>query len=137
MSSPYNAKNICSVPIGVLVMALLLIVFPQRLSREPRNQRGEVTINIFARIDFLGCILLLGTCLLLTTGLQQAARGYDFDSAFVLPLLICSGPFLIAFLVSQWFITTHCSNPEPVFPWRFFQSPVRAAVILYAYQTAR
>jgi hypothetical protein len=128
------AKHHVSVPLGGMVMLLVLIVFPRRLSREPRAKNGPISIKFVRRLDFLGCMLLLGTCLLLTTGLQQAARGYDFLSPFVLPLLVCSGPFFIAFLVSQWFITTRRIRPEPVFPWRFFQSRVRSAVILYAPQ---
>lgn len=123
-----------SVPVGFMIMLHLLAVFPRRLSHEPRAKSGPMSINSLRRLDFLGCTLLLGTCLLLTTGLQQAARGYDFDSPFVLPLLVCSGPFFIAFLVSQWFITTRQIRPEPVFPWRFFQSRIRTAVILYASQ---
>lgn len=130
LSGDWRWIFLLNVPLGVVIMLFLFIVFPQRLNREPRNQHGPFSISFLRRIDFLGCMLLLGTCLLLTTGLQQAARGYNFESPFVLPLLICSAPFFVAFLMSQWFTTTRRSNPEPVFPWRFFQSRVRAAVIL-------
>jgi hypothetical protein len=120
-----------SVPVGALTIAVFMCIFPNRLSKEPRNNHGKLSVRFLRKIDFLGCTLLLGTCLLLTTGLQQAALGYGFDSPFVLPLLVCSGPFFIAFLISQWFITTRRTTPEPVFPWRFCESRVRSALIMY------
>ncbi|KAF2643899.1 MFS general substrate transporter [Massarina eburnea CBS 473.64] len=118
-----------NVPVGIITLVAFLLIFPNRLVKEPANQHGKLSIQFLKRIDFLGCILLLGTCLLLTTGLQQAALGYSFGSPFVLPLLICSGPFFVAFLISQWFVTRQ-NTPEPVFPWRFCQSRVRTAVVV-------
>jgi hypothetical protein len=119
------------VPIGAVTLAMFVWIFPQWLSKEPAGKQGKQSFRMLHRDDFLGCILLLGNCFLLTTGLQQAALGYDFDSPFVLPLLVCSGPFLIFFLISQWYITTRSTTPEPVFPWRFFQDRVRAAVVMW------
>jgi len=119
------------VPVGVVAIAGLIWVFPRQLFNEPAAHHEALSFRSMKRIDFLGCILLLGFCLLLTTGLQQAAVGYSFGSAFVLPLLICAGPFLIAFLIWQWLVTTRYSFPEPVFPWRFCQSRARLGLILY------
>lgn len=45
----HDAKFYGSVPVGVAVMVVLLIVFPQRLSREPRNQHGDFSINFLRR----------------------------------------------------------------------------------------
>ncbi|KAF1951253.1 MFS general substrate transporter [Byssothecium circinans] len=118
-----------NVPVGVATLIAFAFIFPRRLAKEPANKHGNLSIRSLKRIDFLGCTLLLGTCLLLTTGLQQAALGYNFDSSFVLPLLVCSGPFFVAFLISQWFVTRRV-YPEPVFPWRFCQNRVRAAIVV-------
>lgn len=41
-------------------------------------------------------MLLLGACLPIYTGLQQAASGYAWTSAFVLPLLLLTAPFIRA-----------------------------------------
>lgn len=121
-----------NVPVGVVAIAIIGWIFPAMLWAEPAAKKsviGSVGQNLIKRLDILGTFLLLGTCLLLTTGLQQAAIGYSFTSAFVLPLLVCSGPFCLAFFVWQWFITTKRELPEPVFPWRFCQSRVRVGTI--------
>lgn len=120
-----------SVPIGVVAMAGLAFIFPHQLFNEPAAKHGKLSFLSLKRVDFLGCLLLLGFCLLLTTGLQQAAVGYGFSSAFVLPLLVCTGPFLVTFLLWQWHVTTRRTSPEPVFPWRFCQRRARLGIILY------
>ncbi|ORY07384.1 major facilitator superfamily domain-containing protein [Clohesyomyces aquaticus] len=121
-----------NVPIGVATILGTLFLFPRKLFNEPAARRSEELSfrQVMQRVDFLGCFLLLGTCLLLTTGLQQAAVGYEFTSKFVLPLLVCTAPFLVAFVVSQWFITTRRVYPEPVFPWRFCQRRARLGMMV-------
>ena len=123
-----------SVPVGVASIAIIMWLFPHVLWSEPATKKsvvGSMTRNLIKRLDIVGTMLMLGTCLMLTTGLQQAALGYSFTSPFVLPLLICSGPFCLAFFIWQWFITTKRELPEPVFPWRFCQSRVRIGTIMY------
>ena len=120
-------------PVGVLTIVVLLFVFPRRFFNEPAAQRGPLTPKLLKRVDFLGCFLLLGSCLFITTGLQQAAIGYSFNSAFVLPLLILTAPFVISFLGWQWWVTTRRTSPEPVFPWRFCQRPARLAIMLISW----
>lgn len=123
-------------PLGVTIGAALLWTFPRHLAHEPAGKSHPVSFHSLTRVDFLGCALLLAACLLLTTGLQQAAIGYSFTSAYVLPLLVCSGPCVVAFLAWQWFVTTKTLRIalEPVFPWRFCQSRVRLGMILYVFE---
>jgi hypothetical protein len=73
---------------------------------------------------------MLGAVVLLTTGLQQAAQGYAWSSAMVLGLLVSSAPTAAAFFTWQWYATTRRTDPEPVFPWRLFQSRQRVGMIL-------
>ncbi|KAH8730006.1 major facilitator superfamily domain-containing protein, partial [Phaeosphaeriaceae sp. PMI808] len=123
-------------PIGAVALVLLGWLLARPMWNEPaaKLSAGEsISRNLLRRLDIIGTVLLLGSCLLLTTGLQQAALGYNFSSAFVLPLLICSGPFCIAFFGWQWFITTRRTQPEPVFPWRFCQNRVRFGSILISW----
>jgi hypothetical protein len=122
-----------SVPIGATAVAILLWLFPRFLWNEPAAKtatQDSIRHALYKRLDILGTILLLGSCLLLTTGLQQAALGYSFRSAYVLPLLICAGPFCVAFFTWQWYLTTRRSLPEPVFPWRFCQDRIQFGTIL-------
>jgi hypothetical protein len=128
--------NPYSVPVGVVALAAFAWLFPRPLWNEPAAKRSKtfsLANHVFIRLDLLGAVLLLGACLLLTTGLEQAAMGYQWTSAFVLPLLIASGPFAIAFFGWQWFSTTRRSHPEPVFPWRFCQSRIRFGTILNSF----
>lgn len=120
--------DMSSVPMGCVALALLAFVMPARLEVEPaasyelaNNGRGRSRRSL-RKVDLLGATLLLGTCLLLATALQKAAEGHMFSSSVVLPLLII-GPLLgIAFMVWEWHTTTRRTVPEPILPWRFFQS---------------
>jgi hypothetical protein len=78
--------------------------------------------------------LMLGTLVLLATGLQQASLDYAWSSNKVLPLLVASAPFAIAFFTWQWYATQRRTNPEPVFPWRFCQSRIQLGMIMYVCQ---
>jgi hypothetical protein len=82
------------------------------------------------KVDVLGALLLLGACLLIATGLQQAAQGASFSAPDVLPLLIFSGAMWAGFLTWQWLVTTKRTAPEPVFPWRFFKNRTIISMIL-------
>ncbi|OTB15832.1 hypothetical protein K445DRAFT_300593 [Daldinia sp. EC12] len=122
-----------NVPIGVIALAALAWLFPRPLWNEPVAKEvnlGSLGRRLLKHLDIIGAILLLGACLLLATGLQQASLGYSFDSAFVLPLLVLSGVFGVAFFTWQWYITTRRTQPQPVFPWRFCQSRIRMGIIL-------
>ncbi|KAI1804893.1 MFS general substrate transporter [Daldinia bambusicola] len=122
-----------NVPIGVIALAVVAWLFPRPLWNEPVAKEVDTESlrhRLLKHLDILGAILLLGACLLLSTGLQQAALGYSFDSAFVLPLLVVSGVFAVAFFTWQWYNTTRRTEPQPVFPWRFCQSRIRMGIIL-------
>ncbi|KAF2788839.1 hypothetical protein K505DRAFT_254577, partial [Melanomma pulvis-pyrius CBS 109.77] len=106
-----------NIPIGSLSLGLLGWLFPRPMWNEPAakiSSPGSGGGTMIKRLDFLGTTLLLGFCLLLTTELEQAALGYRFSSDFVLPLLICSGPFCIAFFTWQWYLMTRITQPEPL-----------------------
>ncbi|KAH7130092.1 major facilitator superfamily domain-containing protein [Dendryphion nanum] len=132
-------------PVGAALLVGLYFTFPNRIWAEPAARREakinadrksgiekeqEGVVSQMKRIDFLGSGLLIGATTLLATALQQAAIGYKWTSVFVLPLLVCSFPFVVAFLTWQWYITTRRTTPEPVFPWRFCVSRVQLGMIL-------
>jgi hypothetical protein len=88
-----------------------------------------MSVQSLRRLDFLGVTLMLGTLVMLATGLQQASLGYAWSSAKVLALLVCSVPFVVAFSAWQWYATQWRRNPEPVLPWRFCKSRVQLGMI--------
>ncbi|KAF2791393.1 major facilitator superfamily MFS-1 [Melanomma pulvis-pyrius CBS 109.77] len=128
-----------NVPIIAVASALLLWSFPRRLFNEPAAQyvsetrRAWLSPRQLRRIDVLGGALMLGLCLLLSTGLQQAALGLSWASAYVLPLLIVAGISIIGFLAWSWYVTNRRIWPEPIFPWRFIQNRVCLGMIANAF----
>ena len=125
-----------SVPVGVLTAVSLCFTLPRTLFNEPAAQQKHPIFSkhTLRRLDFLGATLMLGTLVLLATGLQQASLDYAWLSNKVLPLLVASAPFAIAFFTWQWYATQRRTNPEPVFPWRFCQSRIQLGMIMYVYQ---
>lgn len=112
-----------------------MLFLPRRLPNEPAANAASthwsgLSLRLLKKVDFLGALLLLGACLLLATALQLAAQGASFAAPAVLPLLILSGAMWSGFIVWEWFVSTKRSNPEPIFPWRFFQSRVSIGMIL-------
>jgi hypothetical protein len=125
-----------SVPVGVLTAISLCFTLPRTLFNEPAAQQKHPIFSkhTLRRLDFLGATLMLGTLVLLATGLQQASLDYAWSSNKVLPLLVASAPFAIAFFTWQWYATQRRTNPEPVFPWRFCQSRIQLGMIMYVCQ---
>ncbi|PSN69461.1 hypothetical protein BS50DRAFT_664443, partial [Corynespora cassiicola Philippines] len=74
--------------------------------------------------------LMIGTVVLLATGLQQAAQGLSWTSQRVFILLVLSGPFAAAFFAWQWYATMRRTNSEPVFPWRICESHIQLGLIV-------
>ncbi|KAH6865804.1 MFS multidrug transporter-like protein [Alternaria rosae] len=124
-----------NVPVGVLTAVSLCFTLPRTLFNEPAAQQTHPIFSKHSlrRLDFLGATLMLGTLVLLATGLQQASLDYEWSSNKVLPLLVVSAPFAIAFFTWQWYATQRRTNPEPVFPWRFCQSRIQLGMIINTY----
>ncbi|KAI4954916.1 hypothetical protein J4E86_006226 [Alternaria arbusti] len=124
-----------NVPVGVLTAVSLCFTLPRTLFNEPAAQQTHPIFSkhSLSRLDFLGATLMLGTLVLLATGLQQASLDYAWSSNKVLPLLVVSAPFAVAFFTWQWYITQRRTNPEPVFPWRFCQSRIQLGMIINTY----
>jgi MFS family permease len=119
-----------SVPVCAVALVGVIWTLPAKLPIEPaaKYSTGFSKASL-RRIDVFGSTLLLGACILISTGLQQAGLGYSWTSAFVLPLLLIFPVFLVAFFAWEWFITRR-NVPEPVFPWRFFQSRICMGMVL-------
>jgi hypothetical protein len=125
-----------SVLVGLVPFAISVILLPTRMPGQPLStlrpagSNSVFSLKSLQRVDILGATLLLGACMFVVTALQQASEGASFSGALVLSLLILSGVFWIAFVTWQWFITTKRTYPEPVFPWRLFESRVYMGMIL-------
>ncbi|KAF2741964.1 MFS general substrate transporter [Sporormia fimetaria CBS 119925] len=128
-----------NVPVGVLTMVGIAFAFPSKLWNEPISQvittatTGRTLTQSLQRIDVIGSALLIGACVLFTTGAQQAATTSKWDSPTVLALLVCAVPFAVAFFAWQRYVTQRNRVIEPVFPWRFCQSRIRMGMIINTY----
>ncbi|KAL9621738.1 MAG: hypothetical protein Q9160_003856 [Pyrenula sp. 1 TL-2023] len=129
-----------SVPMGAAAFAILLVAMPARLGHEPAAVisrdipgRNISSLQTLKRIDLGGAVLLLGTTILLSTALQQAAEGYSFTSATVLPLLIISAALCVVFLVWQRHVTLKTTSPEPIFPWRFVKNRLMMGMLIISF----
>lgn len=115
-------------------MLLLLVAMPNKLRLEPaarytgENVRSQ-RLSRLMRLDFLGVLSLVGTSVLLTTALQQAAEGYLFSAPEVLTLLVLAAVSLVCFLVWQWFITGDSHNLDPVLSWHLITNRVFMAAL--------
>jgi hypothetical protein len=131
-----KAYQCFSIPIGATSFLTLFFTFPTRLPNEPCATnpaftfRSVFSLESLSRIDGLGLTLLLRFCVLLVTGLEQAALGYSWTSGIVLTLLLCGLAFFLSFFTWSWYVTSRRTSPEPVFPWRFLQSRIRVAMLL-------
>ena len=125
-----------SVPIGTAAFLILFLTFPTRLSNEACAANPKFTFSTvfsfksLSKIDGVGFTFLLGFCVLLATGLQEAALGYAWTSGKVLALLLCALAFLVPFFAWSFYVTKKRNSPEPVFPWRFLQSRIRVGMLL-------
>ncbi|KAF2441993.1 MFS general substrate transporter [Karstenula rhodostoma CBS 690.94] len=125
-----------NVPVCVVFLPIIYFIFPRRLgSGAFAGSRKEGFAHIISptslrKVDLLGSITLLGASILLSAGFQEAELGLSWRSGVVLSLILCSIPLIAVFLIWEWFVTTRCEYPEPVFPWRFLQSRIRIGMII-------
>ncbi|CAI6339908.1 unnamed protein product [Periconia digitata] len=122
-----------NVPAGVLLIPAIYLIFPRKSGNQvsiESSNRALFSSASLRKVDILGSVTLLGASILLSTGFQEASIVSSWKSAVVLSLIICSIPFIAVFLAWEWFVTTRREFPEPVFPWRFFQSRVRIGMII-------
>ena len=128
-------KHLSSIPICAISLALLSVLLQTKFPNQHRTPKiqttsGQTWLGVsIRRIDILGTTLLLAACVLIVTAMQQAAEGYSFASRLVLPMLICAGVSLIAFLVWQRYINKR-TLPESVFPWQLLTSRIYMGMIL-------
>ncbi|KAF2795478.1 MFS multidrug transporter-like protein [Melanomma pulvis-pyrius CBS 109.77] len=122
-----------NVPICSIALLGISFTIPSKLPTEPaaNNSTGFSKASL-RRVDVLGSTLLLGACILISTGLQQAGLGYAWTSVFVLPLLLVVPIFIVAFFAWEWYVTRR-KTPEPVFPWRFCQSRICLGMVLNSF----
>lgn len=124
----------------MLAIVVLIITIPANFPYQalPRSVGAPQRIwrgfsrKSLKRVDFLGVALLLAASFSFVAPLEEAGIHFDWNSSFVISLLILSGLLWIAFLALEKKVTAASSVREPIFPWRFMESRVRVGLILSA-----
>lgn len=124
----------CSVPVGALALMLALLGLPKDFPyRREDSTRKPLSATLGAGIralDIQGSILLLLAVLSFTACFMEAGSRFEWNSAYVITLLVVSALLWSALLVWERHVTTSHNAREPVLPWRFFQNRVMAGILL-------
>ena len=122
--------DVCSVPAGIVAVALLTVSIPAKFGTtssgtdalEFKASQALAWHNI-RRLDFLGAGLLLSASLLLVAALQETTIDFTWSSGATISMLTLSGLCWITFFTWEWYLTDRATSYiEPVFPWRFMRS---------------
>ncbi|KAG8162130.1 hypothetical protein KVR01_007895 [Diaporthe batatas] len=117
-----------NVPVGVLALFLAIVGMPHGFPyRERLPTHGSLTAvvqTIRTRLDIIGSLLLLGAVLAFTACFQEAGSRFQWQSAYVITLLITFVALFLLLLFWERHVTLNGKLCEPVLPWRFFTNRV-------------
>jgi len=129
-------------PAGAAATAILVFFLPSDFSKANMNVlrrlRSRFTVQSFARVDVLGCLLMLGASILIVFALEEAGGRYAWSSAAIVASLIVAGIGWIAFVGWEMWIErkqkgagSEGTRQEPIFPMRLLRSRVLGGMLLY------
>lgn len=122
-----------SAPVGVLTFLLAFISIPNGFPYHGKESRKAENISaklFWAKIDLPGSLLLIMASLAFTACFQEADSRFDWDSAYVITLLILSVLLWIFLLLWERHVTLLSKTREPVLPWRFFINRIIVGLLL-------
>ncbi|KOS22229.1 Multidrug resistance protein 3 [Escovopsis weberi] len=119
-----------NVPVGAVGLALAFIGIPDGFPNQNRPNSAGPSEKPFARLDLLGCVLLLLATMSFTSAFQEAGSRFSWDSAYVISLLVVSVVIWAALLTWERATTLANKVREPVLPWRFLTSRAMVGILL-------
>lgn len=110
-----------NVPIGVFAMVIAMIGIPNQYPHHGKaiKPRRATISEICARIDLLGCALLLLSTLAFASAFQEVNSQFSWDSAYFIVLIIISLFLWGLLLLWERHVASQDGTREPVLPWRF------------------
>ncbi|KAK5989755.1 putative MFS-type transporter [Cladobotryum mycophilum] len=119
-----------NVPIGVVGFVLALMGIPGGFPYHGQLGTASQPSRSLARLDLLGCLLLLLATMSFTATFQEAGSKFAWDSAYVIVLLVVSIVLWAGLLLWERITTLADGIREPVLPWRFFTNRVMVGILL-------
>jgi EmrB/QacA subfamily drug resistance transporter len=111
-----------NVPLGIVVLAALLIYLPANISARSNDFTGWAAVR---RIDFVGAVLSAAATVCLLLGLTWGSNAtYDWNSPQVIGILAAAVVLFGAFLIAERFAV------EPILPLDLFRNRVFAVASL-------
>jgi MFS family permease len=111
-----------NVPVGAFGLALAFLGIPNGYPHHASsaNKLPKVTLStVTARVDFIGCGLLLCATLAFTSAFQEVNTKFSWNSAYFIVLIIVSVLLAVFLLMWERYLTLRQGQREPVLPWRF------------------
>jgi MFS family permease len=129
-------------PAGAAATVILVFSLPSDFSKSEMNflrrLRSRFTVESFARVDTLGCLLMLGSSILVVFALEEAGSRYAWSSPAIVASLVVAGIAWIAFVGWEMWIEqkqkgdgSEGTRQEPLFPMRLLRSRVLGGMLLY------
>ena len=122
-----------SLPVGAIALILLLLSMPWKFPRHFLAQQEPVSFSrqTLAKVDFIGCLLLLAACVILECALEEAGIRYAWSSAVIIFFLAFSAVLFVVFLAWQIYASRQATISEPLLPWRLLKSRLCLGMFLY------
>ena len=111
-----------NVPVGIIVLAALLIYLPSNISARSSDHTGWAAVR---RIDFPGALLSAAGTVCLLLGLTWGSNAiFEWSSPQVIGILVAAAVLFGAFLIAERFAV------EPILPLDLFRNQVFAVAAL-------
>ncbi|KAF2659746.1 MFS multidrug transporter-like protein [Lophiostoma macrostomum CBS 122681] len=128
-----------NVPAAFPALVIILIYLPSsfphhgKLSHQNWSFRKAFTDSNLARIDVIGVFAIWLGILGIVSALEQAGISHQWNSGFVIAMLVVGGLLILGFVTWEWYISKETRIIEPVFPWTFATDRVLLGLLLCAF----
>jgi hypothetical protein len=130
-------SDVHSAPAGAAAIGIIIFFLPSDFSNAETNVlnrlRARFTVRKWERIDFLGCLLMLGASILVVFALESAGTRYAWGSAAIVGSLVVGALAWGGFVGWEVWVERKqkgSGRQEPIFPMRLLKSQVLAGMLL-------
>ncbi|PVH98544.1 MFS general substrate transporter [Periconia macrospinosa] len=137
-NSQWRWVFLLNVPVSLFSIIILLFSIPTGFPYHNQTASSPTftwpTVNTlvasYKKIDYLGAGMLLFGSLLLSAGLLESGKTWEWRSAPAICILVIAGVLFIAFFAWERLVSSDRWTQEPMFPWKFVHNRVWMGVLL-------